>query len=182
MSPRNRPRSGGEAAPVAPTAAPREVRASFALWLAAVAAGVFETALAVVQAASVGPALDAGLVVGVGVRLLVFASVVYAASRMLRGRNWARVALAVGLGVLGTLSIVVGPLSWLAGGHTVGEFLAGAGPVPLLFAASRAAHLIAVFAALTFMFRPAANGYFRAAGRRTPGRTTPDGRGARSRP
>jgi hypothetical protein len=33
----------------------------------------------------------------------------------------------------------------------------------LLFASSRVVHLIAVFAALVLMFRPAANDYFRAA-------------------
>ena len=88
---------------------------------------------------------------------------VYVASRMLRGRNWAGITLATGLGVLGTLSIVISPVSWLAAGHSVGEFLAGADPMLLLFASSRVVHLIAVFAALVLMFRPAANDYFRAA-------------------
>jgi hypothetical protein len=47
----------------------------------------------------------------------------------------------------------------------------------LLFASSRVVHLIAVFAALVLMFRPAANDYFlaaRSARRLAPGPTMPD--------
>src|SRR5829696_1310164 len=166
--------AGGEAAVVGAVAAPNDVRASFVLWLAAVAAGVFETILAIIEAVSGHSALG---IVGVSMRLLIFTVVVYVASQMLRGRNWARFVLAIGLGVLGTLSIVIGPVSWLAEGHTIGEFLAGADLMLLLFASSRVVHLIAVFAALVLMFRPAANDYFRAARsarRLAPGRTMPD--------
>jgi hypothetical protein len=153
--------SSGEETAVGAVAAPREVRASFALWLAAIAAAVFETVLVLIEVLSGHSALSTGaVIVGVGMRLLIFGAVVYVASRMLRGRNWARITLAVGLGVIGTLSIVIGPVSWLAADHSVGEFLAGANPMVLLFASSRVLHLIAVFAALVLMFRPAANGYF----------------------
>jgi hypothetical protein len=156
--------SSGKATAVGPGATPREVRASFALWLAAIAAALFETVLVVIEVLSGHSALSTGsVIVGVGMRLLIFSAVVYVASRMLGGRNWARITLAIGLGVIGTLSIVIGPVSWLATGHSVGEFLAGADPMVLLFASSRVAHLIAVFAALVLMFRPAANDYFRAA-------------------
>jgi hypothetical protein len=170
--------AGGEVAVVRPVAVPKDVRASFVLWLAAVAAGVFETILAIIEAVSGHLALGTGgVIVGVSIRLLIFTVVVYVASRMLRGRNWARFVLAIGLGVLGTLSIVIGPVSWLAEGHTIGEFLEGADLMYLLFASSRAVHLIAVFAALVLMFRPAANDYFRAARsarRLAPGRTVAD--------
>ena len=156
--------SSGEATVVGAVVAPREVRASFALWLAAIAAAVFETILVIIEVLSGHSVLSAGsVIVGVGMRLLIFSAVVYAASRMLGGRNWARITLAVGLGVIGALSIVIGPVSWLAAGHSVGEFLAGANPMVLLFASSRVLHLIAVFAALALMFRPAANDYFRTA-------------------
>jgi hypothetical protein len=169
--------AGGEVAVVRPVAAPNDVRASFVLWLAAVAAGVFETILVIIEAVSGHLALGTGgVIVGVSMRLLIFTVVVYVASRMLRGRNWARFVLAIGLGVLGTLSIVIGPVSWLVEGHTIGEFLRGA-DLMLLFASSRVVHLIAVFAALVLMFRPAANDYFqaaRAARRLAPGRTVPD--------
>ena len=156
--------SSGEATAIGPVAAPREVQASFALWLAAIAAAVFETILVIIEVASGHSALSTGgMVVGVGLRLLIFGAVVYIALRMLGGRNWARITLAVGLGVFGTLSIVIGPISWLATSHSVGEFVAGADLMALLFASSRVVHLIAVFAALVLMFRPAANAYFRAA-------------------
>ena len=155
--------SSGKATAVGAGAAPGEVRTSVALWLAAIAAALFETVLVVVEVVSGHSALSTdGVIVGVGMRLLVFGAVVYVASRMLRGRNWARLTLAVGLGVIGTLSIVIGPVSWLAAGHSVGEFLARADLMGLLFASSRVVHLIAVFAALVLMFRPAANDYFRA--------------------
>jgi hypothetical protein len=177
MNSRTHSPAGGKAAVVGPVGAPNDVRASFVLWLAAVAAGVFETILAIIEATSGDSGLDTGVIVGVSMRLLIFTVVVYVASRMLLGRNWARFVLAIGLGVLGTLSIVIGPVSWLAGGHTIGEFLARADLIPLLFASSRVVHLIAVFAALVFMFRPAANDYFRAARaarRLAPGREMPD--------
>ena len=170
--------AGGEVAVVRPVAVPNDVRASFVLWLAAVAAGVFETILAIIEAVSRHSALGTGgVIVGVSIRLLIFTVVVYVASRMLRGRNWARFVLAIGLGVFGTLSIVIGPVSWLGEGHTIGEFLVGADLMLLLFASSRVVHLIAVFAALVLMFRPAANDYFRAARstrRLAPGRTMAD--------
>jgi len=157
--------------------APKDVRASFVLWLAAIGAGVFETILAVIEAVSGHSGLGtAGVIIGVSMRLLIFTAVVYVASRMLLGKNWARITLAIGLGVIGTLSIVIGPVSWLIEGHTVGEFLAGADLMSLLFASSRVVHLIAVFAALVLMFRPASNDYFRAARsarRQPPGRTVP---------
>jgi hypothetical protein len=111
MSSRTHSPAGGEVAVVGPVAAPNDVRASFVLWLAAVAAGVFETILAIIEAVSGQLALSTGgVIVGVSMRLLIFTVVVYVASRMLHGRNWARFVLAIGLGVLGTLSIVIGPV------------------------------------------------------------------------
>jgi len=52
--------AGGEVAVVGPVAVPNDVRASFVLWLAAVAAGVFETILAIIAAlTSRIPAIEA---------------------------------------------------------------------------------------------------------------------------
>jgi hypothetical protein len=56
--------------------------------------------------------------VGVAVRLLVFTGAVYLAARLRQGRNWARVALAVLLGGIGTLSLAIGPVTWLADRHS----------------------------------------------------------------
>jgi hypothetical protein len=149
---------------------PKQLHASFRLWLVAVAAGVFETALVVVDAGDgeVGPAAE--VAAGVAVRLLVFAGAVYLAAQLRQGRNWARVALAVLLGGIGTGSLVVGPVSWLAEGGSLAAAVAAADLGSVLFAASRVLHLGVVIAALLLMFHPAANAYVRAttraAGRR----------------
>ena len=141
---------------------PKQLQASFRLWLVAVAAGVFETVLVVVDATSGEVGSAAEVAVGVAVRLLVFAGAVYLAAQLRQGRNWARVALAVLLGGLGTLSLVIGPVIWLAEGGSLAEAVAAADLGSVLFAASRVVHLGAVVAALLLMFHPAANAYFRA--------------------
>jgi hypothetical protein len=141
---------------------PAQLRASVLLWLAAVAAGLFETTLAVIDALDGDVGSAAQVTVGVAVRLLVFAAAVYLAAQLRQGRNWARVALAVLLGGVGTLSLVIGPVSWLAQGGSLADALAAADLGSLLFAASRVVHPGAVIAALILMFHPAANAYIRA--------------------
>jgi len=142
---------------------PKPVHAAFVLWIAAVAAGVFETILAVIDLAPEG--LGAGVVAGVVVRLAVFTAAIYLAVRLRLGRNWARVSLTILLGVVGTLSLVIGPIQWLIEGNSLGKAIADADALTLLFATSRILHLAAVVAATVLMFRPAANAYFRAATR-----------------
>ena len=141
---------------------PTQLQASYLLWLLAVAAGVFETVLVVVDATDgeVGSANQ--VAVGVAVRLLVFTGLVYLAAQLRQGRNWARVALAVLYGGIGTLSLVIGPVTWLAEGGSLADAVAAADLGSVLFAASRAVHLGAVIAALLLMFHPAANAYLRA--------------------
>jgi hypothetical protein len=144
---------------------PKQVQASYLLWLTAVAAGVFETALVVVDATSGDAGSAAEVAVGVAVRLLVFTAAVYLAVQLRLGRNWARVALAVLLGGIGTLSLVIGPVTWLTEGGSLVDALADANLGSVLFAGSRVVHLGAVIAALLLMFHPAANAYVRAAAR-----------------
>ena len=144
---------------------PAQLRASVLLWLAAVAAGLFETTLVVIDALDGDVGSAAQVAVGVAVRLLVFAAAVYLAAQLRQGRNWARVALAVLLGGVGTLSLVIGPVTWLAQGGSLADALAAADLGSVLFAASRVVHLGAVIAALLLMFRPVANAYVRAAAR-----------------
>jgi hypothetical protein len=141
---------------------PRQLRASYLLWLVAVAAGVFETALVVVDATSGEVGSAAEVAVGVAVRLLAFTGLVALAVQLRRGRNWARVALAVLYGGLGTLSLVIGPVTWLAERGSLTDAVAGADLGSVLFAASRVVHLGAVMAALVLMFHPAANAYIKA--------------------
>jgi hypothetical protein len=140
---------------------PTQLQASVRLWLLAIAAGLVETALVVVEATS-GQVGSAAVAVGVAVRLLAFTGLAYLAIRLGRGRSWARVALAVLYGGLGTLSLVIGPVSWLAEGGSLSDAVAGVDLGSGLFAASRIAHLGAVVAAVVLMFHPAASAYLRA--------------------
>lgn len=100
---------------------PGEVRASFALWLTAVGAGIVETAVRVAGSLAGGPE-NSGLLV----RVIVYAVAVYVIAQMRRGKRWARLTLTVLLGGIGTLSLVVDPISWLAAGNRLGEVFAQA--------------------------------------------------------
>ena len=137
---------------------PGEVQAPFLLWLTAVGAGVVETAIRVVYSLAGGP--ESG---GLLIRALVYAVAVYIIFRMRLGKRWARIALPVLLGGIGTLSLVVDPISWLAAGNGVGEVVAQADALFFILAPIRAVHLAAVVAAFVLMFLPAANAYFRRA-------------------
>jgi hypothetical protein len=159
--------AGIEAFPADPRPGiPEQLQASFRLWLVAVAAGVFETALVVVDATDGEVGSAAQVAVGVAVRLLVFTGLVYLAAQLRLGKNWARVALAVLYGGLGTLSLVIGPVTWLAEGGSLADAAVAVATADLgsvLFAASRVVHLGAVIAALILMFHPAVNACIRAA-------------------
>ncbi|MEU4160180.1 hypothetical protein [Actinoplanes sp. NPDC026670] len=136
--------------------APATVRVAFVSWLVAVAAGVLETLLVLT-----GGEVQSGLVAGVTIRAVVFVTAVVVACRMLAGRRWARLALAVGLGVVGLSSLVADPLTWLAEGNSVASLLADSTMTDLLFGAVRAIHILAVLAATALMFTPPSNAWFR---------------------
>ncbi|MFG3441935.1 hypothetical protein ACGF0J_32220 [Nonomuraea sp. NPDC047897] len=139
---------------------PPVVRTAAMLWLFAVAAGAFEATLMVAGALADGAAF-AELLPGIAFRLAVFTTAVLLALRLRAGANWARWTLAATLGVLGTLSLVVEPARWLLDGGSIAAALAEAGVVDLMFMGSRSLHLLAVLGAVTLMFQPRANAYFR---------------------
>ncbi len=145
---------------------PKEVQASFLLWLTAVAAGVLETIIRVIDSLSAGSGsggeADAAIS-GVFIRTIVYVVVVYVIAQMRLGKRWARLTLAVLLGVIGTLSLVIDPISWLAGSNSLREVFAEADLLFAFVAPIRAVHLAAVISALVFMFLPAANNFFRVA-------------------
>ena len=149
---------------------PGQLRAAFWLWLFAVAAGLFETTLVVVDATAGEVGSAAEVAVGVTVRLLAFTGLVYLAARLRQGRNWARIALAVLYGGFGTLSLVIGPVTWLTDGGSLTDAMAAADLESVLFAASRLLHVAAILAALILMFHPAANAYIRETRRTRPKR------------
>lgn len=140
---------------------PAPVRAAFAMWVTAVAAGAFETVLVAGPSASDGPGSTGETAVGVAVRLAVFTAALLVAQRMRRGHGWARTTLVLGLGAAGTASMVVEPIHAMTEGHTVAAALAEADAMDLAFGASRALHVTAVLSALVLMFLPAANSYFK---------------------
>ena len=70
-------------------------------------------------------------------------------------------------GGFGTLSLVIGPVTWLAEGGSLADAIAAADLGSVLFAASRLVHLGAIIAALILMFHPTTNAYIRAM-RRAP--------------
>ena len=145
---------------------PNAVQASFLLWLTAVAAGVLETIIRVIDAmgwasGSGGETDLTGVISNVVIRVIVYTLVVYIITRMRHGKRWARITLAVLLGVVGTLSLVIDPISWLAEGNSLSEVFTEADLLFFLIAPIRTVHLAVVIAALMLMFLPVANTYFR---------------------
>ncbi|GAA3143185.1 hypothetical protein ACFQ0X_09270 [Streptomyces rectiviolaceus] len=154
--------SGGASRPGGgESSAPPPVHAAFALWITAVVAGFFETVLMVGGLLADGDTSAGEIAGGLLLRMTVFSAAVLVAVQLRRGRNWARLTLAVGLGVLGTLSLVIEPVRWLAD-HPLGDAFRDLGAVDVLFGASRVLHLSAVLGATVLMFRPTANAWFRA--------------------
>lgn len=80
---------------------------------------------------------------------------------MRRGKNWARFTLALVLGMIGTLSLVYGPIEWLSAGNSLQVLLQTIDLAFAVFALIRMVHIVAVLTALGLMFRPRANAYFR---------------------
>lgn len=145
-------------------AAPAAVRRSITAWTCAVAAGVAETVLQVVRLVAAGA--PAGALAGqLVLRAAVYAAVLLLVLRLRRGGNGVRIAVAVLVGGLGTASMIGPPIAAVLGGTPFEQaFLDGTGPWAWVFAALRAAHLVAVFAGLALLFAPASNAHFRAVG------------------
>ncbi|MEV0561843.1 hypothetical protein [Dactylosporangium sp. NPDC050588] len=135
---------------------PVAVRAATGLWIGAVALGAVETVI-VVGAGQAGE----NPLFGVLFRCVVYAAAVLTALRMRAGRRWARIALAVVLGIVGTLSLVIEPISWLADGNSLSAATADADLTWWAITAARTLHVAAVWAAVPLMFTGSANQYFR---------------------
>jgi len=140
---------------------PNDVRKSYFFWMTAIVAGVFEMIIAVISALLGDSPSIGGLVIQALIRIVIFGVLTWITAKMYRGKNWARIALTILLGGIGTLSLVIDPIQWLIEGNSLNTMFEGVNMMSLIFAATRVIHLAAVFAALIFMFRPAANRYFR---------------------
>jgi hypothetical protein len=135
-------------------AVPRPVTAAVAVWLAAVGAGVAETFVHLTE-----PDPPSGT--AVLLRFTIYAAVCALVLALRTGRNAVRWALAVLLGVFGTLSLVVEPVLWLVGGGDATAFLVAADGPTLAVVALRALHVLAVAVACALMFHPFATAWFR---------------------
>jgi hypothetical protein len=135
---------------------PVAVRRSILLWLAAIGAGVAEALVHVAQA-------DAPSTGALAVRFTIYAALTALVLALRTGRNAVRWVVAVLLGGIGTLSLVVEPVSWWTAGGSVPAFLAAADGPTLLITGLRLFHVLAVLAALVLVFRPQANRFFRTA-------------------
>jgi hypothetical protein len=139
--------------------APESVRWASRVLLLAIAAGVFETAL-VIYGAVTGEGSSDGVVPGVTARLVIFAVMTWVIARMTHGRPWARWVLTVALGLLGTASLLIGPVEWLAADHALSDAFRGLAVRNWLFGISRTVHVLAVWTGVVLMFVPSANRYF----------------------
>ncbi|MDX6280877.1 MAG: hypothetical protein QOH03_1948, partial [Kribbellaceae bacterium] len=76
------------------------------------------------------------------------------------GRNWSRHLLAALLGVIGTATLIVGPIQWLL---TNGDFTTIDVTTDLIaFATIRGVHVMAVITGVVLMYQPDANRWFKA--------------------
>ncbi|MHA6621414.1 hypothetical protein [Pseudonocardia sp. DLS-67] len=139
---------------VAVRTAPPTVQLSVLLWLGAIAAGAVE---ALVHLLLPAPPTAGELATRFGI-YAVLAVLVLA---LRTGRNAVRWTVAVLLGGIGTISLVIEPISWLLAGGSPGLFLVTADAPALVAAGLRIAHVVGVFSALALMFGPAANAWFR---------------------
>ena len=133
---------------------PSAVTLSVALWLGAILAGVAET---VVHLSTPDAPSGSAVMARSGIYLVLAALVL----SLRTGSNAVRWAVAVVLGGVGTLSLVVEPVGYLAAGGSVGAFLATAGWADMTVAGLRTLHVAEVLAALVLLFHPSSTAFFR---------------------
>ena len=141
--------------------APAAVRTSHLFWLGAIATAVIEVVarLATAPEGFVAAATDGWT--DLLIRVAAYALLLGLSLTMLSGRGWARWALLLIFGGLGTFSLVFEPIGWLMAGGSAGAFLAAADVTTWIITISRVAHIVCVWAGIVFMFLPAASTYFR---------------------
>lgn len=140
---------------------PATARWATGWWTLAVAAGVAESVVGVINA--IGNVSTGPLVLQIAFRTLVYGGLFVVIARYFRhGVRWSRYLLAGLLGTVGIASLVVGPIGWLHD-HQLGELDWSAGF--LLTAFLRTVHLVAVGAALITTFLPKTTTWFRTSSR-----------------
>ncbi|WP_280420668.1 hypothetical protein [Nocardia carnea] len=138
---------------------PRSVTLAFRALVAAVGFGVAETA--VHSAGQFGQSTGFGsLAAGWLTRAGIYVVVLVVAWRMLHGDRWARIALTIGIGVLGTASLLIEPLTALVAAEGATELLPDATVENVLVAITRIGHIVAVLIAIPAMWTPTAHAWF----------------------
>lgn len=150
----------GRAAPA--TTRPAAVTTAFCALVAAVGFGIAETAVHAVGRldGSTAGSLAVGLLIRAGVYLVVLG----VAWRMLRGDRWARLTLAVGIGVIGSASLLIEPISAVVAAGSLADPLVGMTAAEVVVGLNRAGHICAVLVAIPAMYTPAARAWFRIRG------------------
>lgn len=133
---------------------PRAVRMAVGALLTALATGIVEM-IAQLWPIPLGDSLAA-----VAIRLLIYVSVLVVIAFFARGRNWARLVLLFGLGVVGMLSLLIDPVMWMLRDPDLGAFLAGMDAQLAVITGSRIAHITAVIVAVVAMIVPTTRRYY----------------------
>jgi hypothetical protein len=142
---------------------PRAVRFSLTLWWLAIGMALVEF-VAPVLLTSEPAASFRGRGVELATRGTAFGLLFLLSLQMARGSNWARVALTLLFGALGSLSLVIEPIGWIAAGGDVTAYLADADAAGWVEIAARLAHLLCVLVATSLMYAPESRSYFRQLG------------------
>lgn len=138
---------------------PQSVTLAFRALVAAVGFGVAETA--VHSSGQFGQSTGLGaLAAGWLLRTGIYVVVLVVAWRMLHGDRWARLMLALGIGVLGTASLLVEPLTALLAADSAGDLLPDTTVENALVAITRIGHICAVLIAIPAMYTPQARAWF----------------------
>jgi hypothetical protein len=138
---------------------PMAVRISLSLWWLAIGMALVELAAPALGTGNLSGTLN-GRGVELAVRGTAFGFLVALSLQMARGRNWARLMLALIFGLVGTLSLVMEPIGWIAAGGRPLDYLARADVVDRIIVISRTAHLLCVLAATALMFTPDSRRFF----------------------
>lgn len=117
----------------------RQRRIAVLALFAALAAGLVEMVAQLWPLDNLGA--DSGSIV---VRLFIYAAVAVLIVLFSQGWEWARMTLLVGLGVIGTASLVLEPLAWLFDEPDFGAFFAALDLPGAVILFSRIAHIAAV--------------------------------------
>jgi hypothetical protein len=130
------------------------------LWLGAIATALVELGvrLALDPQGFAGAIADSGT--ELTVRFAAYTLLLTLSLLMRSGRGWARWALLVVFGGLGTFSLIFEPVEWLMAGGSTATFLANADAATWAMTLSRVAHLLCVWGAILLMFAPTARAFF----------------------